>query len=95
MEEQPGMLHVLSLEEPVDYLNWGVKEGLLVHYPEDVAYGAPETKQPIEEIRALKEQTALTMKYVAESLNSQEQLKHMVSELILKTAEKSGGETNE
>lgn len=95
MEEQPGMIHVLSLEEPIDYLNWAVKEGILIHYPEDVSYGAPETKQPAEEIRALQEQNALVMKYVADSLNSQDAIKRMVSELFLETAKNLGGETNE
>lgn len=95
MEEQPGMTHVLSLEEPVDYLNWGIDKGILVHYPENVPYGAPETKQPAEEIRALQEQNALVMKYVADSLNSQDELKRMVSELFLETAKPTGGETHE
>lgn len=51
--EQAEMIKIISSEEPVDYLNWGIREGRLVHYPEDVP--EPVYEEPIKELQEQSE----------------------------------------
>lgn len=64
--ERENMEQVVSNEEPIDYLNWGVQDGRLVHYPENIPY-IPE-KTDIEVVKQQNAQTSLTIVQIKQQL---------------------------